>query len=228
MRKLSVLLVVPLLLSLALPAYAQKRIGIIGGVNLATLSIDSLQADYKTKNSAGIAIGLAGDVAFTPNVMIRIEPMYMMKGAKFERSDNTKLGKLKLSYIDVPVELKLMFGTSRARPYVLGGPSVGFLVSAKRDSLGSDTDVKSNYKSTELGLVGGVGLAFTTMRHAVFIEGRYQLGLEDIRKDNAPRVFPSVASGQVKNQGFQILIGAMFGGPAEGAMGGGSMGGGGQ
>src|SRR5947207_6759666 len=143
MRKLSVLLAILLFVSCAaLPARAQNRVGIIGGANVGTLHIDNLESAVDVTGQTGGALGIAGDVGFTPDVFVRVEPMWIGKGAKlsFTRNGTLRTYKVKLSYFEVPMALKFMFGRSHVRPYLLGGPTAGFLLSAKRDStVGANT-----------------------------------------------------------------------------------------
>jgi hypothetical protein len=66
----------------------------------------------------------------------------------------------KSSYLEVPVLLKVAFGTGIAKPYLFGGGSIGFLMSsdmsASYGGLSAEIDVKDLMKSTDMcGVLGG-------------------------------------------------------------------------
>jgi hypothetical protein len=209
----------PLLVSLALlpmSAHAQKSIGFFGGVDIASLSYDP-SADG-VKSSTGFDVGVVGDLGIGETGMlgIRIEPQVVVKGAKeevntFELSTvPTALStyKEKLTYLDIPVLLRAMFGQGQARPYLLAGPVVGFLLSAKENvNGGAYEDIKNDLKSSTLGLRLGGGVSISAGQKAhVFAQAEYDLGLENILKDAS-----SFGTGvTAKNKGVVITGGVTF------------------
>jgi hypothetical protein len=90
------------------------------------------------------------------------------------------------SYLDVPLLAKFRFREKGFTPYLLAGPSVGFLTSAKyQPSNGSEEDVKDAVTSTDFGICGGLGFDLPLGRSArFFVEGQYVLGLTDALKDD--------------------------------------------
>ena len=189
---------------LASPAYAQKRIGVLGGINIGRVTIENKSPNLHVSSRVGPAFGVVGDLAEGGNFAFRIEPMYVERGAKF--ADNTgATAKVKYSYVDVPFMVRLGLGTSATRPYVLFGPSVGFLLSAKGSSgSGADVAIKNSTKGSDIGVTAGAGLASGHAgRPGWFLEGRYYAGLQDIND-------PQVSGTSTKHTGILLLVGATW------------------
>ncbi len=221
MNKFNLLLVVLLALFIALPAGAQVKLGVIGGVNIANLKGEDV-AGEKIDFSNRTAFGVGGvlDVGLNDNVALRFEPMYLQKGGEFSETDpdlGTATFTFKAGYLEVPVLLKIAFGTSTTRPYLMAGPTIGFNLSSKVNlsALGFslETDADKLTKSTDFGLAFGAGVSFPAGTSSIFVEGRYALGLSDIAEagtlefmgESLP--FDDV---NVKTKGIQIMGGITF------------------
>jgi len=204
MKKTSLTLALLLVLCFILPAQAQNSIGIIGGLNLANISVDPEDPDDDIANLVALGVGGVLDLRLAENVALHLQPLYLQKGAKdgTEGSD----GKFKLAYFEVPAMVKVAFGTSSARPYIMAGPTIGFLLSAKSSEDGNEEDLKEFLKSTEFGVNFGAGVSFPAGNNSIFVEGRYSLGLSDIVKDEEGED----NSGSLKNKGIQIMGGVAF------------------
>ncbi len=128
MKRFCLLLVAAGMLSLAPLARAQHAFGIVGGLNLANLSVDPNDGiDYS--NLTALGIGGMVELQLANNTSLRLAPMYLQKGAEAQFGGDT--AKLKLAYLEVPALLKYSFGNASTRPYLLAGPSLGFLLNAK-------------------------------------------------------------------------------------------------
>jgi hypothetical protein len=118
-------------LCMTLPANAQHRIGMAGGLNLARFDTE-LTPGEKLSNYTGIGLGGILDLRLANNIALRLQPMYLQKGAKLESDELPEVEvKFKLSYVELPVLLKLALGKGASQPYLLAGPAIGFLSSAK-------------------------------------------------------------------------------------------------
>ncbi|PWT76511.1 MAG: hypothetical protein C5B59_06340 [Bacteroidetes bacterium] len=117
--------------------------------------------------------------------------------------------KAQLSYLMIPILAKANFhiGQSPFRVYADVGPFVGFLLSAKTITSGTsnvyldqgqtqpilpnpvsfDTtaNVKDELQSTNFGIEGNIGLAYSFNQHTLFIEGGGNYGFVDIQKDKS-------------------------------------------
>lgn len=221
-RKIPVLAI--LLLAITQPASAQLRLGIMGGVNSSNFRVDVDQPiavplpdggsdqgsfDYRTS----YAIGGVAEYYFTPTVGLSVQPMYSRQGGSFVFDDlvvnplsvNTTT---ELSYFDIPVMLKVQVGRSAVRPYLTSGFTFGFLTSAKSVADSDRRDIKSSIKNTNSSWIIGGGFNLPAGGNAVFIEGRYSLGLTDINE--GPQVQPLSAGTALKTKGFQFVLGLTF------------------
>jgi hypothetical protein len=200
MKRISVVFIAMLVL-VAIPATAQHRIGFIGGLNLANVSVDPEETGIEYSNRTAFGGGGVLDLRLAENIALQLEPMFLQKGTKV--TDGSDEVKVKLSYIEVPVLLKFMLGQSPTRPYIMAGPSAGFRLSAKVSN-GGEIDIKDVIKSTDFGLDFGAGISFPAGNNAIFVEGRYGLGLSNINDD------PTDTNTDVKNKGIQFMAGITF------------------
>jgi opacity protein-like surface antigen len=214
MKNLRIMLVTVLAMFLSIPALAQNRIGFIGGVNLANVDFKSDDPDADEvdfSNLLGIGAGGILELALSENVALRFEPKYLQKGAKDEESSQgvNVESKIKLAYVEVPALLKYTIGTSSTRPYLLAGPSLGFVLSAKATleasgggvNIDEEDDIKDVVKSTDFGLNFGGGVSFPAGNNVIFLEGLYNLGLSNVNDD------PDDPDTEVKNKGIHIMAG---------------------
>jgi hypothetical protein len=214
MKKLSVVMMALSVLFMIMPATAQNRIGIIGGLNLANLSIKGTGEDLNLSNLTAFGVGGVLDLALSQSVSLRFEPMYLQKGAQDEESSSgvNVETKVKLDYLEVPALFKIAFGTGTTQPYLLAGPTMGFLLSAKTTlkasgqgvNIDEEEDIKEFLKSTDFGLNFGAGISFPAGNNAIFVEGRYGLGLTNINDD------PDDPDTDVKTKGIQVMGGITF------------------
>ena len=95
--------------------------------------------------------------------------------------------------------LKFAFGSGDTKPYVMAGPTVGWLLSAEVDG----EDIKDDVKSIDFGIAFGGGVSLPMGNNTVFVEGRYSLGLTDINDDPTDDT-------KFKTKGIQIMAGITF------------------
>jgi outer membrane protein with beta-barrel domain len=207
------LAVVLVLFVYAAPARAQ-RFGLIGGATLTHVDMTD-SAKPASDIYHGKVIGVAGVVMVFPvasRVAVRTDLMFMGKGQTISAGAlNGQPGSLDLNYFEIPVFGVVDLLGGRIRPYVLGGPSVGFLLGAYiyDPVLQGSTDFKYAFNSVALSMNAGGGVAFVTRVVRFFIETRYARGLNNIEPDVI--TFPGGTTGanteSMKTRGAQILIG---------------------
>jgi hypothetical protein len=163
--------------------------GLTAGVNVATFSgSDADDADWRADFMGGLSLnfGISDMLSLQPEVL------YSRKGAKGTEAGMT--GEIKLGYIDIPVLVKFATGTGQQmRPAFFFGPSIGFNVSCDASIPGFGSgDCKEFIKSTDFGVVGGVG--FDVGPYGVFV--RFQQGLTKIfdDEDDDSKVFNRVVT----------------------------------
>jgi hypothetical protein len=148
-------------------------IGLTAGVNVATISgNDTDDAEWRSDFMGGLSLNWG----IGPTLSLQPELLYSRKGAKAEGG-----GTLKLGYIEVPVLVKFATGAStQMRPAFFFGPSIGFNVSCDESLSGSvSSDCGDDIKSTDFGVVGGIGFDVGAM--GVFV--RFTQGLTKLADD---------------------------------------------
>jgi len=170
--------------------------------------------DPKPSNRTAFGVGGVLDLGLSENVALRFEPMYLQKGAKQEGSDqgvNFEV-ELKGATLEVPALIKISLGTSTTRPYLIAGPTIGFVLSAKQSvkatgpgvNIDQEDDIKDLVKSIDFGVAFGAGVSFPAGNNSVFVEGRYALGLNNVNDD------PDDPDTKIKTKGIQIMGGITF------------------
>ena len=186
----------------------ESSVGIKGGVNLSTLSID----DNNDKNmKIGFNVGVYNKIALTESFAIQPELLYSRQGLKVEY-DGIADGETKfnLNYINLPI--KLVFNLSEDFEFQFG-PYVGYLIDANLKSdaevlglfdIDSEDDVdRKNFNSIDYGLTAGLGFDLDPL----IIGVNYNLGLSQVAKDDE---FSYNMLGDAKNRVIQVYVGLKF------------------
>lgn len=198
--------------------------GIKGGFNGATFSgTDSKSSEYK----AGFAAGVFGNFGFSDLIAIRPELLYSQKGASidnFQGSSGTTNATFKstLSYLDVPVLLRVTAGDEGKGPFFELGPQGSFLLRNRDFTQTGSTKSTENTNTDDLnrvviGYAAGIGYQITS---GLSLGLRYTGDFSQVYKDGVSRAYPLKAgTGQtnannpnVHNSVFQFQVGYGFGG----------------
>lgn len=141
MRKLFTLIVLVAATYFAVPANAQLKFGVKGGLNITNMSLSN--DVFETSNRTGFFIGPT--IKFTlPIVGLGIDAsaLYDQREGEVnvEADDNTIVStKLKQKAINIPINLRYDIGLgSLAAVYLAAGPQFGFNVGDKNQSLYKD------------------------------------------------------------------------------------------
>jgi len=194
-----------------MPSGAQVHVGVLGGLNLATISIDpDPGADFSGRTVFGFG-GVVG-VGLGENTSLYVEPMYIEKGgvrSAIGEDDEVKTdNEIKLAYLDVPFMLRFALGSGNIQPYVMVGPTIGFNLTAKVEESGGsnpgERDMKEDINSVDFGFGFGAGVSLPLGKSSIFVETRYALGLSDINDVS------EVNTPEVKTRGFQVFAGFTF------------------
>ncbi len=194
------------MLLLSVPARAEVRLGALAGANVATLHANMEDPDVTFRAKTFLAAGAVVEIGFSRSFALRLDPMYLEKGGGIELRNffgEDAAASIRLSYVELPVLLKVAKPTGRVRPYLILGPSVGYRTSVRvKDEVTGEedsADAEENIKKWDFGLSGGAGLAVPAGRAIVFVEGRYTWGLVNLDKEDQDTT--------LKNGGVQILAG---------------------
>jgi len=189
-----------LAVSLAAPVGAQVHLGVFGGPGFSRFAIQDLPPEIDVSNRTGVGFGVVLGRDITNNLSLELQPRFVSRGASLSSGDVK--GAARINYFEAPLLLKVSSGRQGVRPYLLGGPVLGFRRGAKVEFGGPEEDVADQVKETDFGLALGAGLAIPAGSGSVFVEGQYHLGLRDIE---------IVAAGDeptnAKNRGFLVQLG---------------------
>ena len=209
MKNMNVILVVFLAVITVLPASAQVSIGVLGGLNMSNLNLDEGDLDggeFATRTVFGF--GGVLDYNLSQNIALRLEPMYLQKGADivYEGVDGKFV--VKLAYFEVPLMFKYSIINAGINPYIMAGPSIGFNQTAKveavDDGVSEEVDIKDETSSIDFSLGFGAGVSAPLGISSIFLEARYALGLTNMVDD------PEDTVTDVKTKGIQIFAGITF------------------
>lgn len=189
--KKTIILAATVLFAFGARAQVKAHFGIKGGLNASELHWKGDNADTKIGFHAGGLAHIHGNSnwAFQPEVM------YSLEGAKYKVGDVKS--STNLSFINVPLLAQYMFDNGFR---IEAGPQIGFLMSAKNKTDGTNTDIKDGYKSTAISLPVGVGYLTST---GLGFDARYNFGLTDLNENGT----------SVKGNNFQFGIFWQFSDP---------------
>ena len=173
-----------LLLLLSVMVFAQPKIGLKAGGNIANFSGDDA-GNPDTK--FGFAFGGFFEYQFSPLFAVQPEIYYTMKGGtdKGTISGTTVDYTLSYDYVEVPVLVKVLVPLrgSNVSPEIYAGPFIGFNTTAKVKAEANGTSAEAdipNVTSTEFGLQFGGGIGFGVGHGEMGFDVRYILGLTSI------------------------------------------------
>lgn len=189
-----------LLALFATPLEAQWEVGGLVGINLASISVDPEPSSEDYSSRIGFGIGAVLDRELSDRIDLHAEPMFLQKGSVIKEGGDEATQKL--SYLEVPIMFRYRFpGDGSAQPYVMAGPNIGFLLSAKYDFKdGEEFDAKDETAGVDFGVGIGGGAMLPRGDKTFFAEARYVLGLKNINTESD--------ESSVKNRGLQVLVGA--------------------
>jgi hypothetical protein len=185
------------------------QLGVVGGVNLATLSVEDPEGiDIGTK--LGLNFGARLSATFSPKFGVILGALYSQKGMS-TTEDGVDVD-FKFNYIDFPLLAQFIIPTSetgKVSVHLAAGPAVGLKVSCKfageqdGTSVSVDcSDVGADIKSVDLGVMGLVGIDVLAGPGSVIFDVAYNFGLTNVNDTGE--------GGSVKNRNLYIMAGYQF------------------
>ena len=215
MKKWITLFTVTVCLAMAMPAKAQIKFGVKGGLNLASASLsDAWDAKGNADNYTGFFIGPMVDITI-PIIGLGVDGalMYSQKGAKISFDDDLGSTTFKQQGIEIPVNLKYSIGLgSSASIYFAAGPSFYFNMKSD-DDLTFDTMKGSlDYDKSEVSLNLGAGVKL--LRH-LQLGVNYNMGLTDSAKakidsPNSSDIWDAINGKSYKSKMWQVSVAYLF------------------
>ena len=119
-----------LLMTICVPAYAQTKVGLQAGVNFAGVTAENESGSKETTRSVpGIRLGLTADIPVVSNFYVQPGIFYASKGFKQAKGGYYGLAnnfKVKVSYVELPVNILYKPKLATGRLMLGAGPYVGY------------------------------------------------------------------------------------------------------
>jgi hypothetical protein len=213
MKKQVVLVLLALLGTLS--TYAQVSFGIKAGYNNSTYSVENSD---NLKRLSGFHAGGIVDISLADEFSLQPQLLFILKGAKQEAhvdqfGDQNEEAKLKLNYLELPVNFLYKHQLGAGKLFVGAGPYLGFGLSGKIKQGEEEADIKFDGKKlAELDAeddaamhlkrldAGANFLAGYELKNGLLFSVNYSLGLTNIDPDG----------GKSKNSYFGISVGYLF------------------
>ena len=208
MKKILSITLFAVAMVIAMPANAQLKFGLKGGLNINKVSFS--QSDLKSDNQTGFFV--CPTVQFTTPLGIAVDGsvLYDQRNVKMELggAEETK----HLNYIDIPINVRYNIGLgSLAGIYIATGPQFSFNLDGKKYSLSDLGETSRQYemKKSELGWNIGAGVRLAGHLEVgynyCFPLGNSSEFRDDSTVGQAKKVFKSF-----KNQTHQVSLAYIF------------------
>ncbi len=172
------------------------RFGIRGGLSIYSIETEASfggfgNASETSGSKVGFAAGVFAEIPLTNIFSFQPELLFVQKGGSdsgdfvedddfFDDNGDGDSVSLTFNYLDIPLLARANIPLERDfSPYVVAGPSIGYLLSASASS-GDDDDIDEFYKSFNFGFVLGAGMEFGNLS----VDLRYDIGLTNIFDDS--------------------------------------------
>lgn len=152
------------------------------GVRVSGSSTNISEVHEWSKSRAGFQIAGLALISVTDNYILFFQPEinFSAQGEfnmPYDPSGNQIKQKVFMSYINVPLNMKLYFSDAADEFFAIGGPYVGFVVSKKIDSLPFPNEAEHNeFNTFDFGVSFGLGYS---LNRKVEFSARYSYGLSD-------------------------------------------------
>ena len=200
MKKIFSAFMVMALLLITIPANAQFKFGVKGGLNISKLSVskDILKSD----NQTGFFIGPMAE--FTIPIVglgVDVAALYNQSGVATVSGSEGEVNST-LKTVEIPINLKWTFGLgSTAGVYVAAGPQFGFNV--------GDRIFQDIYEFKKNNTTFNVGAGVKLIRH-LQIGVNYNFGLSRVASIIGNDEFKEFAGEKIRNNTWQISLAYHF------------------
>ena len=200
MKKIFSAFMVMALLLITIPANAQFKFGVKGGLSISKLSVskDILKSD----NQTGFFIGPMAE--FTIPIVglgVDVAALYNQSGVATVSGSEGEVNST-LKTVEIPINLKWTFGLgSTAGVYVAAGPQFGFNV--------GDRIIQDIYEFKKNNTTFNVGAGVKLIRH-LQIGVNYNFGLSRVASIIGNDEFKEFAGEKIRNSTWQISLAYLF------------------
>jgi hypothetical protein len=155
---------------------AQTTLGVRGGVSVSSASFD-IDETFDDSNRTGFVGGVFLDWGRSSLFGFQVGANYAQKGSSLDNVD------LDLAYLEIPAVVKVGIPLGIVKPSVFGGVGLGFKTSCDDPDQVFGTDFCDDVSSTEWSGVFGADAGFYLGSLSLWIDARYNVGLNDISGD---------------------------------------------
>ena len=151
--------------------------GLKVGITSSTVSASGLEG-FDPEADIGM---LAGGWVSLGSERVRLQPELIVTTRRL--SSPSPMGTVELSSrtVEVPVLVVTRWRTDRrTRPQLFGGPYLAFLSNSTQTIAGVESDLDSQLKDTDAGVLLGAGLEIGARRGAVVLDTRIAIGLRNL------------------------------------------------
>ena len=188
-------------IAFAMPAQAQVKFGLKGGLNLTSLSADGVNSAIS--NKSGFYVGPT--VKFTlPVVGLSIDgsALYDQRNAKIKGTDQT----IKAQSIQIPINVRYGIGLSSVvNVFAFAGPQFGFNIGDKSKDLNSIVEDVKGWSLKSSNISGNVGIGATVFSK-LQITANYNFQLSKAGEV----VLEDGTTGKMKFNSWQLGLGYYF------------------
>lgn len=190
------------ILSISLVSNAQFKVGIKAGVNDNSQRINVTEGSiYGGDNFKGYHAGLIGDLNLGKNFYLQPQVLFTRKGATHLSSTGAKDTKIKMNYLEMPVNVLYKVNLPFGKAFAGTGMTFSYATGGKQEQAGVTTKLfsnASNWRREDLSLNFTAGLEFN---NGLFISANSQKGLMDVYKTGAA---------SVKNKSMSVSVGYLI------------------
>ena len=213
MKKIFAFSFLLLFVSISVKAQSELRLGVKGGVNFANVGGDFTN---NTKGVFGFHLGGLAEFPIVTNLTFQPEILFSAQGSEHNTmaTDGPRII-TNLNYVNLPLMAKYYLIDNFS---VMGGPQLGYLVSAKNEItssgfIGSSTtqenDLNDEISNFDFGL--GIGAEYR-LDLGIFVQLRYVIGVSNVNEKEGVVLGYHRTSNDVKstNNVLQISAGYSF------------------
>lgn len=170
----------------------RRRLEVAGGTNHSRFTDEGADCLLGLFFGADLVLCENGPLRFSTGVQYRQSGSEYKSGEDFGEDGSYSFEtRESLGYLNIPAEVRYEFGAGEIKPFVHGGGAFGLLLSAKSKNTTdfngrkneSETDIKDQKKSVNLGLSLGGGVSFPLGKYRGIVSVRYLIGLTNIVKN---------------------------------------------
>ena len=194
------------------PLSGQIVLAVGGGATIAKTTVDAHGITASTDSRVGITVGASATFLLSERIGLQVGGSYVQKGlTRTIVTFNPITVEAAADYVEVALLVKPSFPVTEGTVHLLLGPALGINVKCEVSEDGraipdpgcSGPDA---VKSTDFGVVGGVGFRFKM----VWADLTYTVALSDISDREVELFRPVVSEFYGKNRAFSIRAGVAF------------------